>query len=262
MSDDPFARLARIVNGMLAEMETMINALAGVGNDIAHDLRTPLTRARLALERGRTHATTLEQLQEVTDKAMAGIDQSLAIVTALLRLTEIENSRRTAGFGNVALDEILREVCDVYEPIAEDKGIGLGVVIDRNVQVWGDRDLLFEAMANLVDNAVKFTPPGGQVRLELVSEDDTALVRVSDTGPGISDAGARSGAAAILSFRQDAQHAGGWAGTEPGGCHRQAAWLSIDHRSGSRRADRDPCLDREGEQSRRMPVPDPNSRSR
>jgi len=185
-SDDPFARLARIVNGMLAEMETMINALAGVGNDIAHDLRTPLTRARLALERGRTHATTLEQLQEVTDKAMAGIDQSLAIVTALLRLTEIENSRRTAGFGNVALDEILREVCDVYEPIAEDKGIGLGVVIDRNVQVWGDRDLLFEAMANLVDNAVKFTPPGGQVRLELVSEDDTALVRVSDTGPGIS----------------------------------------------------------------------------
>ena len=163
-SDDPFARLARIVNGMLAEMETMINALAGVGNDIAHDLRTPLTRARLALERGRTHATTLEQLQEVTDKAMAGIDQSLAIVTALLRLTEIENSRRTAGFGNVALDEILREVCDVYEPIAEDKGIGLGVVIDRNVQVWGDRDLLFEAMANLVDNAVKFTPPGGQVR--------------------------------------------------------------------------------------------------
>ena len=185
-ADDPFARLARIVNGMLAEMETMINALAGVGNDIAHDLRTPLTRARLALERGRTHAATLDQLQEVTDKAVAGIDQSLAIVTALLRLTEIENNRRTAGFGDVALDEILRQVCDVYEPIAEDKGIGLCVVIDRHVRVWGDRDLLFEAIANLVDNAVKFTPPGGRVGLELVSEDETALVRVSDTGPGIS----------------------------------------------------------------------------
>ncbi|WP_024338407.1 MULTISPECIES: HAMP domain-containing histidine kinase [Bradyrhizobium] len=186
-ADDPFARLARIVNSMLDEMETMINALSGVGNDIAHDLRTPLTRARLALERGRTHAVTLEQLQEVTDKAIAGIDQSLAIVTALLRLAEIENSSRTAGFGNVVLDEILHEVCDVYEPIAEDKGVALGVVIDRSVQVWGDRDLLFEAIANLADNAVKFAPPGGQVELELKLDDGRALVRVSDTGPGINE---------------------------------------------------------------------------
>jgi len=186
-TDDPFARLAGIVNGMLDEMETMINALAGVGNDIAHDLRTPLTRVRLALERGRSHAATLEQLQEITDKAIAGIDQSLAIVTALLRLTEIENNRRMAGFGEVALDEILREVCDVYEPIAEDKRVGLSVVIERNVLVWGDRDLLFEAVANLVDNAVKFTPSGGRVELALEADDDTALVCVSDTGPGISE---------------------------------------------------------------------------
>ncbi|MCK1654091.1 HAMP domain-containing histidine kinase [Bradyrhizobium sp. 149] len=186
-TDDSFARLAGIVNGMLDEMETMINALAGVGNDIAHDLRTPLTRVRLALERGRTHAETLEELQEITDKAIAGIDQSLAIVTALLRLTEIENNRRIAGFGEVALDEILREVCDVYEPIAEDKRIALGVVIERDVKVWGDRDLLFEAVANLADNAVKFTPSGGRVELALEVEDDTALVRVRDTGPGISE---------------------------------------------------------------------------
>src|SRR3954447_2346365 len=186
-TDDPFARLAGIVNGMLDEMETMINALAGVGNDIAHDLRTPLTRVRLALERGRTHAATLEELQEITDKAIAGIDQSLAIVTALLRLTEIENNRRMAGFGDVALDEILREVCDVYEPIAEDKRVGLGVVIERDVRVRGDRDLLFEAVANLVDNAVKFTPSGGRVELALEADDDTALVCVSDTGPGISE---------------------------------------------------------------------------
>jgi signal transduction histidine kinase len=186
-TDDPFARLAGIVNGMLDEMETMINALAGVGNDIAHDLRTPLTRVRLALERGRSHAATLEELQETIDKAIAGIDQSLAIVTALLRLTEIENNRRMAGFGEVALDEILREVCDVYEPIAEDKRVGLSVVIERDVLVWGDRDLLFEAVANLVDNAVKFTPSGGRVELALEADDDTALVCVSDTGPGISE---------------------------------------------------------------------------
>jgi signal transduction histidine kinase len=184
--DEPFSRLAAIVNGMLNEMETMINALSGVGNDIAHELRTPLTRARLVLERGRSRATTLEQLQENADKALAGIDQSLAIVTALLRLADIENSRRSAGFGSVALDDLLREVCDIYEPIAEDKQIGLSVAIGTRLDVRGDRDLLFEAIVNLVDNAVKFTPEGGKVNIELARGDNAAVVRVTDTGPGIS----------------------------------------------------------------------------
>src|SRR6266436_766161 len=122
---DPFSKLAAIVNGMLDEMETLIHALAGVGHDIAHDLRTPLTRARLMLERGRSNATTLQQLQAVADKTIEAVDQSLAIVTAILRLAEIERSQRLAGFGKVALAVLIREVADMYEPIAEDKGIAL-----------------------------------------------------------------------------------------------------------------------------------------
>lgn len=185
--DEPFSKLAIIVNGMLDEMETMINALAGVGNDIAHDLRTPLTRARLALERGRTNAPTLEQLQAVVDKAIAGIDQSLAIITALLRLAEIENSRRSAGFGSVALREMLQEVCDIYEPIAENKSVALHVQVEHPLSVRGDRDLLFEAVANLVDNAVKFTPEGGEVKIALLRGEGETIVRVMDTGSGISE---------------------------------------------------------------------------
>jgi signal transduction histidine kinase len=185
--DEPFSKLAAIVNGMLDEMETMIHALAGVGNDIAHDLRTPLTRARLALERGRTNATTLEQLQAVADKAIGNIDQSLTIITALLRLAEIENSRRSAAFGTVLLHEMLREVCDIYEPIAENKNIGLRVEVRHRLSVRGDRDLLFEAVANLVDNAIKFTPEGGKVEIELLRGDHETIVRVTDTGPGISE---------------------------------------------------------------------------
>jgi signal transduction histidine kinase len=183
--DEPFSRLAVIVNGMLNEMETMINALSGVGNDIAHELRTPLTRARLILERGRANATSLEELQAAADKTVAGIDQALSIVTALLRLADIENSRRSAAFGDVSVPDLLRQVYDIYEPIAEDKQVELSVGIAGNLEVRGDRDLLFEAIVNLVDNAVKFTPEGGKVMIELAQAERGAVVRVTDTGPGI-----------------------------------------------------------------------------
>jgi signal transduction histidine kinase len=186
-NNDPFSKLAAIVNGMLDEIEALIQALAGVGNDIAHDLRTPLTRARLMLERGRDNATTLEQLQTVADKAIRGIDQSLAIAAALLRLAEIENSRRSAAFGEVALADLLREIGELYEPIAESKEIALHIDPAHAPTVAGDRDLLMEAIVNLVDNALKFTPQGGRVEVALLRGDGEDILRVRDTGPGISE---------------------------------------------------------------------------
>jgi signal transduction histidine kinase len=185
--DDPFSKLAMIVNGMLDEMETLIQSLAGVGNDVAHDLRTPLTRARLTLERGRAKAATLEELQTVADKTILGIDQSLAIVTAIMRLAEIEKSQRLAGFGKVSLADIIREVGDMYDPIAEDKGIALLIHSADELCTYGDRDLLIEAVANLVDNAVKFTPGGGKVEIGLIPGQGESIVRVKDTGAGISE---------------------------------------------------------------------------
>jgi signal transduction histidine kinase len=186
-SNDPFDQLAVSVNRMLGEIEALIHEIAGVGDDIAHDLRTPLTRVRVRLERGREHAGTLAELRAVADQAITGLDQALAIVTALLRIAEIEHSRRLEGFGEVWLAPLLREVGDLYEPIAEDKRVTLRVEAADEATVHGDRDLLFEAVANLVDNAVKFTPEGGRVELALLRREGTTLIRVSDTGPGISE---------------------------------------------------------------------------
>jgi signal transduction histidine kinase len=186
--NDPFDRLAVIVNGMLDEIEALVQSMAGAGDDIAHDLRTPLTRARVMLERARQNATTLEELRKSVDQAIVGLDQSLAIITALLRITEIEHSRRRAAFSDIALGDLVREVGDLYEPIAEDKRVGFKVGADAEAIVRGDRDLLFEAVANLVDNAVKFTPEGGRVELNLAREGGEGIVRVHDSGPGIAAA--------------------------------------------------------------------------
>src|ERR1700730_9513445 len=161
--------------------------MASVGNEIAHDLRTPLTRVRVGLERGRANAKTLEELQSVTDRAIGGVDQALIIITALLRITEIENSRGRASFGDASLADLVREVGDLYEPIAEDKNVMLRVIAEQDAKVSCDRSLLFEAVANLVDNAVTFTPEGGSITLALVGDANEIIVRVSDTGPGIAD---------------------------------------------------------------------------
>jgi signal transduction histidine kinase len=190
--NDPFDKLAVIVNGMLTNIETLIHEIAGVGDDIAHDLRTPLTRVRVRLERGRERSTTLEELKTVVDQAIAGLDQSLAIITALLRIAEIEHVRRLEGFGEVPLAALLHEVGELYEPIAEDKHVMLQFDMTHDAIVHGDRDLLLEAIANLVDNALKFTPAGGHVELGLLHREGEAAIRVKDTGPGISESDSRA----------------------------------------------------------------------
>jgi signal transduction histidine kinase len=105
-----------------------------------------------------------------------------------LRIAEIEHNRRLEGFSQVQLGPLVREVGDLYEPIAEDKHVTLQVDVADEATVHGDRDLLFEAVANLVDNAVKFTPEGGCVTLVLLRRDGESVIQVKDTGPGIPEA--------------------------------------------------------------------------
>lgn len=184
---DEFDRLARDVNGMLDEIERLVEEVRGVGDAVAHDLRTPLTRLRLRLERGREQARDIEELREAVDQGLVWIDQTLDMVTAVLRIGEIEHGRRCAAFSPVDLGLVVSEAVEFFEPLAEEKGIGLERAIDADVPpVEGDRSLVFEAVSNLLDNAIKFTPTGGRVTVGLARHDGAAVIFVEDMGPGIA----------------------------------------------------------------------------
>jgi signal transduction histidine kinase len=171
---------------MLAEIESLLLDVQGVSDNIAHDLRTPLARVRSLLERGRERAQTKSDLVAITDRAIAGLDQAQSIITALLRIGEIEGGVRRSGFSAVDLVELVREAADLYGPLAEEKLIQFDVETHEIKTVHGDRHLLLEVIVNLLDNAIKFTPPGGHVRLLATDRGDGPVIHISDTGPGIA----------------------------------------------------------------------------
>lgn len=200
---DDLERLAGSVNRMLDRLERLMDGMREVGNDIAHDLRTPLSRVRAKLERALSTGSQQEALEGAVARAVDDLDQCLAIITALLRIAEIESSRRRAGFAVLDLGELVADVVDLYEPIAETEGIHL--LTQRSpsaVTIDGDRHLLIELLANLVDNAIKFTPEGGQVTVAVLRRPaGGAVLTVADTGIGI----AREEREAVLSrfYRSD-----------------------------------------------------------
>ena len=182
---DEFDRLAANVNRMLDEIEHLMGEVRSVGDAVAHDLRTPLTRLRARLERSRTQARTVAEFHETIDQGLAWIDQTLAMVTAVLRIGAMEEGRRTA-FAPVDLGELAAAAVDLFEPSAEEKGVRLTLAIaDGLPTIRGDRDLCFEALSNLLDNALKFTPQGGAVSVRLTHLGGAVSLAVEDTGPGL-----------------------------------------------------------------------------
>ena len=177
--------LAASVNRMLDKLEHLLAEMRNTGNHIAHDLRTPLARMRARLEGGRRRSTTLEELDEAAAAAIADLDQCFSIVTALLRIAELESVARKSGFATVNLRDIVEELADLYQPMAELRNQSFTTAAIPCEPVLGDRDLLFEMGANLLDNAIKFTPEGGHVALMLSVDSGQPVLRVADSGRGI-----------------------------------------------------------------------------
>ncbi len=182
---DDLDQLVYAVNGMLDEIAKLMVDLRGIGDNIAHDLRMPLARLRARLERGRSQQVPAAELEDIVDRAIADLDQISAIITAILRIGEIENGGRHAGFTWLDLDEVMCELAELYQPIAEAAGIEFHFQTNHAGTILADRDLLMEALVNLVDNALKFTPAGGSVTVAALRRAEVPVIRVEDTGPGI-----------------------------------------------------------------------------
>jgi signal transduction histidine kinase len=179
---DELDMFAGTVNYMLGEVERLMSEVKTSSETIAHDLRTPLTRARAQLHR-------LEQAPSVTPdeigRVTAELDEVLERFIAILRISELESRARSAGFAPVDLDRTLRQVGELYQPLAEDAELRLSIVSSPGLTVEADGKLLFEAISNLVDNAIKFTGAGGEVTLRMEATAQGPRITVQDNGPGV-----------------------------------------------------------------------------
>lgn len=184
---DEIDRLSSIVNAMLERIEQLMTEVKGVCDSIAHDLRTPLTRLRAHLYRTRVELGENDPHTDQIDKALVEADLLMARFTALLRVSELESHQRRSAFVEVDVAELLRELHQFYLPLAEEKQQVLQLEIAAPLPpVSGDRELLFEALANLLSNALRFTPEHGRVLLRAVEDAGATRIDVIDDGPGIA----------------------------------------------------------------------------
>jgi signal transduction histidine kinase len=181
---DEIDRVSRDVNLMLDEIVRLLIQIKGVGDNIAHDLRAPLSVMRVKLERG-VASEDGQELRLATRQALSELDKAMVTVTALLRLAEVENGPRSSEFRPIDLAAICADVFEFYAPLARAKSILMTLDAKSPVLTVGDSDLMREALLNLVDNAIKFTPEGGKVLISATLEANRPVIRICDNGSGV-----------------------------------------------------------------------------
>lgn len=187
-SNDELDELAKNLNAMLGQIEVLMTGMREVADNIAHDLRTPLNRLRNRLEGAMLARETPEETKNSLESAIEEADGLIATFNSLLLIAEAESGAHRDALEDVDLKAIALDVVDLYEPVAEERGIRLTLEAPEAARVRGNASLVARAAANLVDNALKYTPQGGRVAVAVEAggqRQDGPELSVKDTGPGI-----------------------------------------------------------------------------
>ncbi len=182
---DEFDQLAQNLNAMLDQIARLMEGLRQVSDNIAHDLRSPLARLRGGLELALIEEPQSEGYRQAITRAIEEADGLLKTFTALLRIAQAEARATRDRFTNLDLQDLVADVAELYAPLGEEQGIEIKLGLLEPMTLQGDRDLLFQALVNLIDNAIKFSSKEGQIGVSLTREGETAVICVADRGPGI-----------------------------------------------------------------------------
>jgi len=184
---DEFDELANNLNGMLDQIEHGMEGVRRVSDNIAHDLKTPLARLKNRVEELKMRVDHGSEEEAAVDQIIMEADGLLATFNALLRIARIEYSEQRKGFKLVDINSILYDLQELYEPLIEEKGQLFTVQISKPMEIYADRDMLFQAFANLLDNAIKYTPDRGKIAIRSFKDDSRWYVEITDNGPGIPE---------------------------------------------------------------------------
>ena len=184
-TQDEWDHLAQNLNSMLERIEGLMAEVKQVSENVAHDLRTPLTRIRGRLEKAGIDKSGADHDPSMISETIADLDDVLRMFSSLTRISQVEATDRKVAFRTVNLVEIATGVAELFDAAAESKGGRVEVIGDRSVRISADRDLLFDAISNLVDNAIKHGREGCIVIVSVEQKDSEAVLSISDDGPGI-----------------------------------------------------------------------------
>ncbi len=189
-SGDEFDRLATTINAMLERIETLMGGMRLVTDSLAHDLRSPLTRARSAIEMAlrrpkESNGDDAESYRQALEQTAAELETILRTFEALINIAQAESGLNRLTLAKLDLSVLTNDLLEVYQPIAEDAGLELNSEIAADVTIHGHRQLLGQALANLLENAIKYSAPGGRIALTLAASAKGVVLCVADNGPGI-----------------------------------------------------------------------------